>query len=121
MPILKSSRANYILISDNGFIRRNCYFLKERIQIVCMKQPVNIETYLQFLDFWADIFTYFILNLLNSRSTSNFYKPTRLFAQVYITFLRFEIQARDDEHCSTNDEHYNKMSREEKEKVLSHF
>ena len=40
---------------------------------------------------------------------------------VNINFLRFEIQARNDEHCSTNDEHYNQVPREEKEKGLSQF
>ena len=25
------------LTSDNGFIKRNSYFFKERIQIICMK------------------------------------------------------------------------------------
>ena len=100
MSMLKSSRA-YIFISDIGFIKRNGYFLKERIQIVSMKWPVNIKTYLQFLDyrkFCAHPFTYFILSLLNSRPTSKFYKPTRLFVQVCITFLRFEIQARNNEY-----------------------
>ena len=51
MTMLKSSRANYIFIFDNDFIKRNGYFFKERIQIVSMKWPVNIETYLQFLDY----------------------------------------------------------------------
>ena len=39
------------VISDNGFINRNSCFFKERIQIICIKQLVNIETYLQFLDY----------------------------------------------------------------------
>ena len=124
MPMLNWSRANYIFISDNGFIKRNGYFFKERIQIVSMKWPVNIETYLQFLDyrkFWAHPFTYFILTLLNFRLTSDFCKPTRLFVQVYITFYGLKFKARNDEHYATNDEHYNQVSREEKEKVLSHF
>ena len=51
MPMLKSSRVNYIFISDNFFIKRNDYFVKEPIQIVSMKWPVNIETYLQFRDY----------------------------------------------------------------------
>ena len=85
-----------------------------------MKWPVSIETYLHFLDyhkFWTHPYTYFILTLLNSGPTSKFYKPTQLFVQVYITFLRFEIQATKDEQCAINDEH-NKVSREEKEKFL---
>ena len=41
--------------------------------------------------------------------------------RAYIIFLWFEIKARNDEHYGTNDEHYNNVSREEKEKVLSHF
>ena len=49
--MIKSSRANYIFISDNGFIKGNGYFFKERIQIISLKWPVNIETYLQFLDY----------------------------------------------------------------------
>ena len=40
---LKSSRANYIFISDNGFIKRNCYFFKQHIQIISAKWTVNIE------------------------------------------------------------------------------
>ena len=97
MLMLKSSSANYIFISDNGFIKRNGYFFKERIQIVSMKWPVNIETYLQFLDyrkFWAHPFTNFILTLLNFRSTSKFCKPARLFVEVYITFcsLKFKLE-----------------------------
>ena len=97
MPMLKSSRANYIFISDNGFIKRNGYFFKERIQIVSMKWPVNIGTYLQFLDnrkFWTQPYTYFVLTLLNFRPTSKFCKPTRLFVQVYITFydLKFKLK-----------------------------
>ena len=51
MPRLKSSRANYIFISDNGVIKRNRYFFKERIQFIFMKWPVNIETYLKFFDY----------------------------------------------------------------------
>ena len=51
MPRLKSSRANYIFISDNGVIKRNGYFFKERIQFIFMKWPVNIETYLKFFDY----------------------------------------------------------------------
>ena len=51
IPMLKSSRANYIFISDNGFIKRNGYFFKERIQIISMKWSVNIETYIQLLDY----------------------------------------------------------------------
>ena len=51
MPTLKFSRANYIFISDNGFIKKNGYFFKERIQITSMKWPVNVETYIQFLDY----------------------------------------------------------------------
>ena len=94
MPMLKSSRANYILISDNGFIRRNGSFLKEQTQILSMQWPVSMETYLQFLDyckFWAHPFTYYILTLLNSRTTSKFYKPTQLFVLVYITFYRLKF------------------------------
>ena len=49
MPMLKSSRVNYIFISDNFFIKRNGHFLKERIQIVSMKWPVNIENICSFL------------------------------------------------------------------------
>ena len=76
---------------------RDGYFFKERIQIVSMKWPVNTETYLQFLDyrkFWAHPFTYFILTLLNFRSTSKFCKPTRLFVQVYIILygLKFQLE-----------------------------
>ena len=77
---------------------RDCYFFKERIQIGSMKQPVNIEIYLRFLDyrkFWAHpLFTCFILTLLNFRPTSKFCKPTRLFVQVYITFygLKFKLE-----------------------------
>ena len=97
MPMLKSSRANYIFISDNGFIKRNGYFFKERIHIVSMKWPVNIETYLQFhvnRIFWAHPFTYIILNLVNFRPTSKFCKPTRLFVHVYISFygLKFKLE-----------------------------
>ena len=51
MPMLKSSRANYIFISDNGFISRNGYFFKERVQIISMKWPVNIEIYIRFLGY----------------------------------------------------------------------
>ena len=51
MPMLKSSRVNYIFKSDDFFIKRNVYFVKERIQIVSMNWPVNIETYLQFRDY----------------------------------------------------------------------
>ena len=51
MPRLKSSRANYIFISDNGVIKRNGYFFKERIQFIFMKWPVNIKTYLKFFDY----------------------------------------------------------------------
>ena len=51
IPMLKSSRANYIFISDNGFIKRNGYLFKERIQIISMKWSVNIETYIQLLDY----------------------------------------------------------------------
>ena len=51
MPMLKSSRANCIFISDNGFIMRNGYFFKERIQYISMKWPVNIETHIQFDDY----------------------------------------------------------------------
>ena len=36
----------FIFISDDGFIKRNSYFFKERIQCISMKRPVNIETYL---------------------------------------------------------------------------
>ena len=36
--------------------------------------------------------------------------------QVYITFLRFEIQARNDQHDTANDEHYTKKVTKEKEK-----
>ena len=43
---VKISTANYVFISDNGFIKGNSYFLKKCIQIVSMKWPVNIETYL---------------------------------------------------------------------------
>ena len=49
MPMLKSSRVNYIFIYDNVFIKRNGYFLKERIQIVSMKWPVNIENIYSFV------------------------------------------------------------------------
>ena len=49
--MLKSSRANYISISDNGFIKRKGYFFKERIQIISIKWPVNIKTYILFLDY----------------------------------------------------------------------
>ena len=49
MPMLKSSRVNYIFISDNFFIKRNGYFVKERNQIVFMKWPVNIENIYSFL------------------------------------------------------------------------
>ena len=78
-------------------VKRSGYFFKERIQIVSMKLPVNIETYLQFLDypkFWAHPFTYFILTQLNFRRTSKFCKPTRLFVEVYITFygLKFKLE-----------------------------
>ena len=34
-------------------------------------------------------------------------------------FLQFELQA--NEHYTVIDEHYNKMSREENEKMLSHY
>ena len=51
IPTLKSPRVNYIFISDNFFIKRKGYFLKERVRIVSMKWPVNIETYLQFRDY----------------------------------------------------------------------
>ena len=44
--MLRSSRANYIFISDNGFIKRNGYFFKDRIHSISIKRPVNIETYL---------------------------------------------------------------------------
>ena len=47
------------------------------------------------------------------------YKHTRLFVQVYIPFLRFEIQARHDKYCAANGEYYNKVSREEKRKKFS--
>ena len=106
MPLLKSSRANYIFISDNSFIRRNSYFFKERIQIGSKKQPANIEMHLQFTDYCKfrahPLFTYFILTPLNFRPPPKFCKPTRLFVQVYITFYGFEIQARNDEHYATN-------------------
>ena len=97
MPRLKSSRANYIFISDNGVIKRNGYFFKERIQFIFMKWPVNIETYLKFFDyckFWAHPFTYFILTLLNSKPESKFCQPTRLFVQAYITScsLKFKLE-----------------------------
>ena len=46
MPMLKSFTANYVFISDNGFVKGNSYFLKKCIQIVSMKWPVNTETYL---------------------------------------------------------------------------
>ena len=97
MPMLKSSRANYIFISDNGFVERNGYFFKECINFISLKWPVNIETYLHFLDyrkFWAHSFTCFILTLLSSRPTSKFFKPTRLFVQVYIIFysLKFKLE-----------------------------
>ena len=49
--MLKCCTANYIFISDNGFIKRNGYFFKEHFQLVTMKWPVNIEPYLQFLDY----------------------------------------------------------------------
>ena len=39
--------------------------------------------------------------------------------QVYITFLRFDIQARHDKYCAANGEYYNKVSREEKRKKFS--
>ena len=51
MPMLKASTANCIFISDNGFIRTNGYFFKELIQIIYMKWPVNVETYIQFLHY----------------------------------------------------------------------
>ena len=97
MPMLKSSRVNYIFMSDNFFIKRNGYFAKEPIQIVSMKWPVNIETYLRFRDyhkFWIHPVTYFILNLLNFRSTSKFCNTTRFLMQVYITFygLKFKLE-----------------------------
>ena len=31
MPMLKWLRANYIFLSDDGFIKRNGYFFKKRI------------------------------------------------------------------------------------------
>ena len=37
VSMLKSSRANNIFISDNGFIKRNGYLTKKRIQIVSVK------------------------------------------------------------------------------------
>ena len=37
VSMLKSSRANNIFISDNGFIKRNGYLTKKRIQIVSIK------------------------------------------------------------------------------------
>ena len=97
IPTLKSFRANCIFISDNGFIKRNGYFFKERIQIISMKWPVNIETYIQFLDhrkLKAHTFTYFILILSNFRPTSKFCKFTRLLVQAYITFysLKFRLE-----------------------------
>ena len=97
IPMLKSFRANCIFISDNGFINRNSYFFKERIQIISMKWPVNIETYIQFLDhrkLKAHTFTYFILTLSNFRPTSKFCKFTRLLVQAYITFysLKFRLE-----------------------------
>ena len=97
IPTLKSFRANCIFISDNGFIKRNGYFFKERIQIISMKWPVNIETYIQFLDhrkLKAHTFTYFFLILSNFRPTSKFFKFTRLLVQAYITFysLKFRLE-----------------------------
>ena len=46
MPMLKYFRANYIFISDDGFIKGSGYFFKERIQCIFMNGPVNTETYL---------------------------------------------------------------------------
>ena len=97
MLMLKSSRVNYIFMSDNFFIKRNGYFAKEPIQIVSMKWPINIETYLRFRDyhkFWIHPVTYFILNLLNFRSTSKFCNTTRFLMQVYITFygVKFKLE-----------------------------
>ena len=124
MPMLKSSRVNYIFISDNFFIKRNGYFRKERIQIVSMKRPVSIETYLQFSDyhkFWIHPVTYFILSLLNFRRTSKFCNTTRLFMQVYITFygLKFKLEMMSNILQMTKI--ITKCQERKRENVLCHF
>ena len=83
MPMIKSSRANYIFISDNGFSKKNGYLFKEHIKIISMKHK-----------FWAHPFPYFVLTVLNFRPTSKFCKSTRLFVLVYITFygLKFKLE-----------------------------
>ena len=65
-------------------------------------------------------FTYFILTLLNFRPASFFCKPTQLFVQVYITFhgLKFKLEMMSIMLQMTN---IITVSREEKEKGLSHF
>ena len=124
MPMLKSSRVNYIFISDNFFIKRNGYFRKERIQIVSMKRPVKIETYLQFSDyhkFWIHPVTYFILSLLNFRRTSKFCNTTRFLMQVYITFygLKFKLEMMSNILQMTKI--ITKCQERKRENVLCHF
>ena len=41
--------------------------------------------------------------------------------QVFITFLPFQIQARNDQQYSTNDKNHNKVSREKKGKCSLSF
>ena len=40
---------------------------------------------------------------------------------IYITFLWFEIQPRDDKHDTKNGEHYNRSVTKGKGKVIRHF
>ena len=124
IPMLKSSRVNYIFISDNFFFKRNGYFLKKRIEIVSMKWPVNIETCLQFPDyhkFWMHPVTYFILSLSNFRPTSKFCNTTRLFMQVYIIFygLKFKLEMMNNILQMTKI--ITKCQERKRENVLCHF
>ena len=95
MSILKSSRAKYLFISDDGFIKRNVYFFKQRIQIFSVKQPVNIEIYLQFLDYRKVLSTsiyIFYSDYVKLQTTSKMCKSTRVFVQVYISFYSFQFK-----------------------------
>ena len=73
---------------------------------------------------------YIFLLILNSdHSIYVFYfESVKFYTHVHTTFcaglyyfLRFEIQARNDEHDTTNNEHYKKVSRKEKEKFPDIF
>ena len=82
-----------IPLPDSPFrLLQIAYFFKERVQILSVRWPVNIETYLQIISyckFWAYRFTYFILTLLNSTVTF-----TQLFVKMYMTLnsLKFKLE-----------------------------